>query len=212
MGLAEVKLPLFPLGLVLYPDERLPLHIFEPRYKEMIAFCLEYEESFGVVYYAEGKVAQVGCTAQIAEITKRYSDGRLDIVVTGQHRFRLSKLFHDKTYLQGLVASIDEPGEVLNIRAQERAITQHMRLLELAGRTIRPSLYERQVHISYVMAHNSGLSNEQKQELLETPGENARLNFLSSHFEELIPKIMKAETLRRKIQSNGHFKDFPPEI
>lgn len=212
MAAQALRIPIFPLGLVLYPNEMLPLHIFEPRYKEMIAYCEATEEPFGVVFFAEGKVAHVGSTATIRKVVKRHDDGRLDLIVKGKMRFRLQKLYHDKAYLQADIERFEEPDEERDAVARERAITQHMRLLELAGRTVRSSLYQDQPCVSYVLAHNSGLNNEQKQELLETAGENERLQFLSAHYEEIIPRIMQAETLRKKIQSNGHFRDFPPEL
>ncbi len=205
------RLPLFPLGLVLYPYERLPLHIFEPRYKDMIRDCQAERRPFGVVLFDEGKVSEVGCTARLSRIVNRYEDGRLDILVRGEARFRVLDIFEDQTYLTADVKPIDEPKEPPERDLRERVITQHMRLLELAGRTVRPSLYQDVPHLSYVIAHNAGLTPTQKQELLELLKENERIAYLAKHLEMLLPRIEQLEDVRRRVQSNGHFKDFPPE-
>ena len=205
------RLPLFPLGIVLYPAERLPLHIFEPRYKAMIAQCLETQSPFGIVFFDEGKMAQVGCTARITHILERYEDGRIDLLVGGERRFQVINIFDSEAYLTADVETMDETDEPLKREMQQRVITQHMRLLELAGRTVRPSLYEDQDKLSYVIAPNAGLTPQQKQEVLELLTENQRIDYLIEHLEGLIPKIERMEELRKKIQSNGHFRDFPPE-
>ena len=205
------KLPLFPLGLVLYPRERLPLHIFEPRYKEMIAFCEAGNTPFGIVFSDDGKLAQMGCTARITRIVDRYVDGRLDLLVTGESRFLVEDISEDESYLTADVELVAEPAEAPPQEEIERVITQHMRLLELAGRTVRPSLYENEPSLSYVIAPTAGLTPPQQQSVLEMHSEQQRIDFLISHLETLIPRVEKMEDLRQKIQSNGHFKDFPPE-
>ncbi|HET6569688.1 MAG TPA: LON peptidase substrate-binding domain-containing protein [Rhodothermales bacterium] len=204
------NLPLFLLGVVLYPTERLPLHIFEPRYKEMVDYCLNEDRPFGVVYFNDGKLAQVGCTARISRVVKRYEDGKLDILVTGETRFRLINVHDTFSYLTADADPIVEPRMKLNTNMKERVITQHMRLLELAGRALRPSVYERVRNVSFVLAHNAGLTSDQKQELLELVTENERIAFLIRHFKNLLPRVEEIEEVRRKIQSNGHIRDFPP--
>jgi ATP-dependent Lon protease len=203
-------LPLFPLGLVIYPAEQASLHIFESRYREMVSDCIERDLPFGILLSQEGKMAQVGCSAKISSIATRYEDGRLDIVVQGEERFRLLELIDRKSYLMGKAEAIVEPREPVHVDLRERVITQHMRLLELAGRTVRPYLYEGDAGISYVIAHNAGLSLDQKQEVLEMLTENERIRYLTRHLETLIPQVEKIEDVRRRVQSNGHFKDFPP--
>jgi len=205
------RLPLFPLGLVLYPTEQLPLHIFEPRYKKMTELCLASDSAFGIVFFDEGKMAQVGCTARITHVLERYEDGRMDLLVGGETRFEVLDVYNDEPYLTADVKTIEEPSDPPQQDIQERVITQHMRLLELAGRTVRPSLYENQSLLSYIIAPNAGLTPQQKQEILELLSENQRISYLILHFESLIPKVERMDELRRKIQSNGHFKDFPPE-
>lgn len=208
---AAQRLPLFPLGLVLYPRERLPLHIFEPRYRAMVAYCEAEQVPFGIVLFEEGRLETVGCTARLYQIAQRYDDGRLDIVVEGETRFEVLRVYDDSAYLTADVRLVQEAPEPLERDLQERVITQHMRLLELAGRTVRPSLYQDVHDLSYVIAHNAGLTTRQKQEVLEMQGENARVRYLIQHLEALLPRVEHVEELRRKVQSNGHFQDFPPE-
>lgn len=205
------KVPLFPLGLVLYPGEHLPLHIFEPQYKKMINECLEEDKVFGIVLMAEGKMARTGCSSRIERVLNRYEDDRMDIVVVGEDRFRILQLSSEKEYLTAEVEWIVEPEEELDREKKERAITQHMRLLELAGRTVRPTAYQGVRHVSYFLGANAGLQPQQKQKMLEMLTENERIAFLTDHFESLLPRVEKQEELRRLIQSNGHFKDFPEE-
>lgn len=205
------SLPLFPLGLVLYPNERLPLHIFEERYKDLTHYCLENDEPFGIVYSEDGKMAQTGSTARIQEVVNRYDDGRMDIMVEGEQRFRLGELYEAESYITADATLIEDDDAEVDLSLKERVITQHMKLLELAGRTVRPSLYENVEFLSFVLAQNAGLDTSQKQEVLELDSENDRIQYLIRHFEELIPRIEQREDVRRRVRSNGHFKDFPPE-
>jgi len=205
------SLPLFPLGLALYPNERLPLHIFEERYKDLTQYCLENDAPFGIVFSEEGELATTGSTARIREVVNRYADGRMDIMVEGEHRFRWSQLYEEKSYITADANVIAEEDTDVDLSLKERVITQHMKLLELAGRTVRPSLYENVDYLSFVLAQNAGLDTPQKQSVLELDTENDRIEYLIHHFEELIPRIEQREDVQRRIRSNGHFKDFPPE-
>jgi ATP-dependent Lon protease len=205
-------LPLFPLELVLYPGETVPLHIFEPRYKEMIRDCLSGDRSFGVVLTIEGVLSDVGCVAEIRQILKRYPDGRLDIAVEGRQRFRVREVSEARQYMQGRVDVLPEASEEVDPNIQQRVIAQHMKLLELAGREVSPSIYQDVDMVSFFIAQNAGLTLAQKQSVLEKESETDRISFLVSFLEGFIPQVEKMGTLREKIRSNGHFKDFPPDV
>ncbi len=207
-----LDLPLFPLNLVLYPGQRLPLHIYEPRYREMTLECLEHENPFGIILYEEGKMADVGCTADIRNVVQEYEDGRMDIIVEGSERFRVHEVRQERSYLTVDAETVtDADGETEDGLVQ-RAITQHMRLLELAGRTVRPNVYRGGTYVSFTIGPDAGLTLEQKQELLELRREDERILYLVRHFEDLIPIVERSEDMRRKISSNGHFQDLPPGI
>lgn len=205
------SLPLFPLSLVLYPGEQLALHIFEERYKKLTAYCLEHDVPFGIVQATDDSWAEVGTTARIDEVVKRYEDGRLDIVVHGEERFHIKTVHERFSYYTADVTLIEDDESTVDLNLKERVITQHMKLLELAGRTVRPDLYQDVDRLSFVLAQNGALEAEQKQEVLESTAENERIRYLIHHFKSIIPRIEEKEGVRRRIRSNGHFKDFPPE-
>src|SRR5271154_6904633 len=109
-------LPIFPLELVLLPGVPLPLHIFEPRYKEMIAECLEQKKPFGVVRASSDGVADIGCTAEIMSVIKKYDDGRMDILTRGVDRFEVIEVNEERSFLQAEISVVededeDEPGK-----------------------------------------------------------------------------------------------------
>jgi ATP-dependent Lon protease len=203
---APDALPLFPLGLVLYPGESVPLHIFEERYRDLVRHCLETSDPFGIVWIEEDELARVGCTARVDRVLQRYEDGRLDIIAVGEERFRIEEVRQERLYLTAQVESYETTEGIVDPTARERVITLHMKLMELAGETIRPAIYEGPKRISYVVAQNAGLDLSRKQEVLELATEEERLHYLSEHLEQLIPEVRAARERRRKVQSNGHFK------
>jgi hypothetical protein len=117
-------LPLFPLEVVLLPGTPLPLHIFEPRYKEMIGECIAKSAPFGVVRTLEEGIAEVGCTAEIVMVTKEYPDGRMDLVAEGRNRFEVLELNRERSFLRAEILLIpDEPGIAAQRRARARDST-----------------------------------------------------------------------------------------
>jgi ATP-dependent Lon protease len=205
------ELPLFPLGLVVYPDELISLHIFEDRYKQLVRYCLDTASPFGIVLYDGGRMSNVGCACMISAVRKRYDDGTLDIEVAGTDRFRIKSITEDGSYLRCEVDWLPTIRETENTSEVQRLITQHMRLLELAGRTVRPERYDEAPLLSYFVARNSGLELPQKQVILETDTEDDRIAILIEHMTQFIPKVEHGEGIRKKVRSNGHFTDFPPE-
>src|ERR1700730_13450118 len=104
-------LPLFPLDVVLLPGAPLPLHIFEPRYKEMMGECRANNASFSVIRAVNDGIAEIGCTAEIVSVTKEYPDGRLDLIAEGKERFEVLELNRQRSFLQAEVLLVpDEPG------------------------------------------------------------------------------------------------------
>jgi ATP-dependent Lon protease len=98
-----IRIPLFPLDTVLLPGMQMPLHIFEPRYKLMIARCLNEQLEFGIILAASKAIATLGCTAEIVQKLKEYPDGRMDILTEGRSVFRLNELIDEKEYYEGAV-------------------------------------------------------------------------------------------------------------
>lgn len=206
------RLPLFPLGLVLLPGEPVPLHIFEPRYKEMIALCLNEDRPFGIVHASEEALSKVGTTAWVRRVVTRYDDGRLDIVVVGDARFRLTEVHRDQTFLTGDIEPVEDvDGTDADAAIRQRVITQHMKLVEMAGGDVRPGLYEGPPDVSFIVARNAGLELEQKQEILEMRSEGKRLAYLVEHFKEVLTRVRRAKKIRDLSRGDGH-PDGLPEL
>jgi len=117
-----MELGLFPLGVVLLPTERLPLHIFEERYKELIDECLETDGEFGLVYADDDGLRDLGTRARVVEVLTRFEDGRLNILVEGGDRFRLTELTDGRSFNTGLVAPIDDGDDPAEEPAVDEAL------------------------------------------------------------------------------------------
>lgn len=205
------RLPLFPLGLVLFPGEPVPLHIFEPRYKEMVRVCLDADRPFGIVYASEDRLAEVGCTARIQRVVTRYEDGRADIIAVGEERFRIERVHRDRPFLTGDVTPVEDvtaPPPVLPIR--ERVIARHMKMIELAGETVRPGLYDAAgTMTSFVVARRAGLDLDDRQRLLEMTSEPDRLEALDTHLVDLLRRVQRARNVQTLARGDGHTGDLP---
>jgi len=198
-------IPLFPLDLVLFPGIPLPLHIFEPRYKEMIGECLQQKSPFGMVRVQEKAVAEIGCTAEIVEVVKRYGDGRLDILTQGKRRFEVLSLDQERAFLRGEVLFVDDEASLSSSAAQARAGELHSQMMELLGGN-REMLGDESVNLSYRLAAAIPTDLDFKQTLLGIRSESERLKLLIEYYEAVIPKITLAMQARRKAGSNGHVR------
>jgi Lon protease-like protein len=199
----DVLIPLFPLDVVLFPGTPLPLHIFEPRYKEMIAECRAQDRTFGVVRALEQGLADVGCTAEIITVVKEYPDGRLDLVTEGRRRFEIVRINQERSFLQAEVLMIDdEPGKP-PASDTARAVQLHADLLALAGARQDISAADT-ASLSFYLAGSLPLDLDFKQKLLALRSESERLPLLISYLEILIPKLRNAATAREKAGGNGH--------
>jgi Lon protease-like protein len=196
-------IPLFPLDVVLFPGVPLPLHIFEPRYKEMIGECLTQQRNFGVVRAVEQGLAEVGCTAEIVTVVKEYPDGRLDVVTEGRRRFELLGVNQERSFLQAEVLMIeDKPGAPSQVDT-ERAIQLHSELLAVAG--ARQDLSAAATSdLSFYLAGSLPLDLDFKQKLLGLRSEAERISLLISYLETIIPNIKRAGRARQTAGGNGH--------
>jgi Lon protease-like protein len=197
-------LPLFPLDLVLFPGMALPLHIFEPRYKEMIGECLHFEQPFGVVRTVEDGVAQIGCSAEIATVVKRYEDGRMDIVARGLQRFELLEINQERSFLQGQVKLLGEQSDA-DAPTKKKALDLHRSLLLLAasGQTV-PTLDPPEDLLSFYLIAHLPVDLDFKQTILAMQSESQRLSTLIEYYEAIIPKLGKMIEAKKKSGSNGH--------
>jgi len=197
-------LPLFPLNLVLLPGTPLPLHIFEPRYREMISECLDRSQHFGVVRGKDQELAEIGFTAEILTVTKKYPDGRMDIVTEGRARFEVIQVNHERSFLQAEVLYLqDEPG----VDSQEeiaQALKLHGEIMTLAGAEPEKSSEVDEQQLSFHLAGSLPLDLDFKQTLLAMKSEAERLRAVISFFENILPTMRRTVHLRRKAGGNGH--------
>jgi Lon protease-like protein len=197
-------LPLFPLDLVLFPGTTLPLHIFEPRYKEMISECLDRKTSFGVVRAKEEGVAEIGCTAEIITVAKKYPDGRIDLVTEGRERFEVMQVNQERPFLQAEVLYLqDEP---VQPSAEEiaRARTLQSEILQLSGSDPESRSPVKEAQLSFNLVGSLPLDLDFKQTLLGMKSESERLLAAISYFEAILPNLRRTVQIRRRAGGNGH--------
>jgi Lon protease-like protein len=192
-------LPIFPLDLVLLPGVPLPLHIFEPRYREMIAECLERKKPFGVVRASSDGVADIGCTAEIMSVTKKYDDGRMDILTRGVERFEVIHVNNDRSFLQAEISVMqdededEDEGEPAKPTAQlaTQAVRLHAEIAKLAG-TEPSGPDEHAGNLSFLLAGSLPLDLDFKQNLLSTLSEARRLEAVIGYLEAVLPGLRRA--------------------
>jgi len=193
---------LFPLDAVLFPGEVLPLHIFEPRYKEMMGELLETKEKFGVVRATAEGMAEVGCAAEIVAVTKEYDDGRMDIVTEGRERFEVMEVNTERSFFRGEVLYfVDEPEPAVKEQSARLRDT-HAEILRLLGATADLTGDEKQ--LSFAIAASMPFEPDFKQKLLAMRSEPKRVEALLENYQVMLPSLRRAVKARRKAGGNGH--------
>jgi Lon protease-like protein len=198
------RFPLFPLGLVLLPQELVPLHIFEERYKVMIGECLDDDREFGILWLSDDGLKQIGCSARITRVLERFDDGRLNILVEGAEPFRLLRRIEDLPYPAGDVELLGD-ADAGDERAAERARTRYAELVEEVTEK-RPEDDELVRLDAYGMAATLDVALEAKQQLLELRSERGRLERLDSLFAEALERIRLAERAAERASRNGSLR------
>jgi len=208
----EMLLPIFPLELVLVPEETLPLHIFEDRYREMIGECLRAKASrsgmqdFGIVFAKEGEISNVGCTAQIVSVTREYDDGRLDILTVGKRRFEILLTNEEKSYLRASVEFFDDEGSDTPGKAEaENAIRLFQRVVQGLRQVSQMPVHLPQPYryLSFRLAASLPLAPEFKQNLLSLRNEPERLELVAHSMRQLIHQLEVVLEARKKAGGNG---------
>ena len=211
MGLLRPeRIPLFPLNVVLLPGADLPLHIFEPRYRQMIRQCVENKTEFGLLLSLPKGIVRVGCTAEVIEVVKRYDDGRLDVLAVGRAPFRIVELinieaFAEETLLEGHVDYLDDRERPANPRVRRELVELyevcHTIVFGDYPRSIQSEIPE---DLSYVVAGTLPMDLMWKQQVLELRSEADREERLVTYLREWAPHLQKEETLRQRADGNGH--------
>jgi Lon protease-like protein len=196
------ELGLFPLPLVLLPTEQVPLHIFEERYQELIAECLDDEKEFGLVYADDDGIREIGTRAAVVEVVNRFEDGRLNIVVEGRERFRLAELTDGRSFHTGDVTPVvdaDDPAEGGSV---ERARELFSRLRELTGSDIETPAPETP-QLSFALASRVELMPDVKLELLSELSERLRLERVCELLEGAAITVERRRRAAERAATNG---------
>ena len=205
----SVELPIFPLNIVAFPGENVNLHIFEPRYKDLINDCLEEDLTFGIASHVLNKI-ELGTEVKITEVTKKYPDGRMDIKTQGLRAFQVLD-FHNpwkgKKYAGGTIQfKEDERDTDLSQLVTFKELVND--LFGWLGEVDVPDISE--ISAVYDIAHKIGLKPEEEYALLEMTKERDRLLYAINHLEQLIPALERAQNAQDRIKQNGHFKHLDP--
>jgi Lon protease-like protein len=198
------RFPLFPLDLVLLPQELVPLHIFEERYKLMIGECLDEEREFGILWLSDDGLKEIGCSARISRVLERFDDGRLNILIEGAEPFRLLRRIEDLPYPAGDIELLGD-ADTGDAGSAERARKRYADLVEEVTDT-RPEEDELARLDAYGMAATLDVAHEAKQQLLELRSERGRLRRLDSLFAEALERVRLAERAAERASGNGSLR------
>jgi Lon protease-like protein len=201
--MAGLELPIFELPLVLLPGEQVPLHIFEERYKRMVGTSLEAGEPFGIVLRDDDGARSIGCTARIDDVTDRFEDGRLNILVRGEAPFRVLDRFESPEYPTGEVELI--PDEDVPPIDEDAAAAARESFADLAERATgqRPEPEELEGASAYALAARIELPPETKQQLLEMRDEDERMALLANALGAVGKALERAEEAAERASGNG---------
>jgi uncharacterized protein len=201
-------LPLFPLKLVVFPGEYLNLHIFEPRYRQLINDVKDNQKVFGIGVFID-KLMAFGTEVELIEIAKVYDDGRMDIKTQGKRVFEIRSLenpMDNKLYAGGNVLYYDNDPRVSEVHFKE-----YMFYLKELFRLMNHNINLNQmVFNSFTYAHKIGLKVEEEYDLLLMEKESDRISYLIKHLMKIIPVMREIELAKKRIQMNGHFKNLDP--
>ena len=205
-------LPIFPLSLVVFPGEKLNLHIFEPRYRQLIQDCETKGLTFGVPPYIDNKMQEIGTELKLLSIEKIYDDGKMDIKTEGIGLFNVQEFqrtIEDKLYSGATVVDryfAEEDGDVKNKKLIYERIKKLFKFMNI--HKALPDNYE--YILTFRIAQHVGFNIYQKYEMLKIENEISRQKFMIDHLDQLLPVVKEMELLKQRIQMNGHFKNIVP--
>ena len=207
-------LPMFPLQIVVFPGEKLPLHIFEPRYKQLIAECDANGTTFGVPTYIDGTIKDIGTEVELIAIEKTYPRGEMDVSCQAKGLFRIEKFYQqapNRLYAGAEISPIEWDGPNDPILAAE--VLSLLQTLFAKIRVNQDLPDDASSFRVFEVGHHLGLSLAQEYELLAIPTEPERQQYVLEHLKTILPAVQEMDELRRKVQMNGHFKNvIPPDF
>jgi len=202
-------IPVFPLGIVVYPGETVNLHIFEPRYKQLVNECHAEGKPFGIPTVIDNKLNEMGTLVKITEVVQVYENGEMDIRAQGQRVFRVLeviKAIPDKLFSGAIVnypENAEGPGKRELMQKVLNAVRELHRLLNITKDFHKPDTEL----TAYDIAHHAGLTLQEEYELLGLLREEQRQEYLKRHLGRVLPVIAEMETLKERVKLNGHFKN-----
>ena len=202
-------IPVFPLGIVVYPGETVNLHIFEPRYKQLVNECYTDGKPFGIPTVIDNRLNEMGTLVRVTEIVKTHENGELDIRTIGLRVFRVLELIKsipDKLFSGAIVNypdNIEGPGKRELMQKVVNAIRELHRMLHIEKDFKKPD----EELAAYDIAHHIGLSLEEEYEVLGLLREEQRQEYIKRHLSKVLPVIAEMETLKERVKLNGHFKN-----
>lgn len=201
-------IPIFPLSIIVFPGEKLNLHIFEPRYRQLIGECYTGKKPFGIPAVINNELKELGTLIEILEIKKVYEDGKMDITTQGVKVFRMLELIKEvpqKLYSGAIVSYPGDEDDANRLLMQKviRNIQELHKLLQVQKDFKKPEEDLR----SFDVAHHIGLNMEEEYELLGLFRESQREAYLKRHLAKVIPMLAQMENLKEKVKLNGHFKN-----
>ncbi len=204
-------LPLFPLNVVVFPGEKLNLHIFEPRYKQLIYDCLQNDTTFGIPTYINNGVGLYGTEIKLLSVEKKYDTGEMDIRTQGLGIFKILEFDRQapgRLYAGGTVEDVE------NLKDEDIIVKQQLRekLEELYTALGISSLYMDlpENFSSFDVGHHLGLNTEQEYTLLQCNSEALRQEMILQHLNQVLPIVAETEKLKERVRLNGHFKNLTP--
>jgi len=202
-------IPIFPLNIVIYPGESLNLHIFEPRYKQLITECVATKKLFGIPAVIDNKMQDYGTLIQIDEVTTVHENGEMDIKTKGKKIFRVLEVIKDvpeKLY-SGAIVTYPENLDQGNPDLMRRLLNSIRELHRLLN--VQKDFKKEDEHLTaYDVAHHIGLSIQEEYEMLNLFDERQRQEYLKRHLAKVLPMVAQLEQLKEKVKLNGHFKNF----
>lgn len=202
-------IPIFPLSIVVYPGEHLNLHVFEPRYKQLIQECSDAGKPFGIPTVLDNKMNDMGTLVEITEISKTYENGEMDIKTRGLKIFRVLEIIKqvpDKLY-SGAIVNYPENAEDDGKRELMQKVVNAIRQLHELLKVNKDFKKQDDALTTYDIAHHAGLSLKEEYELLGLLREIQRQEYLKRHLSKVLPLLAEMEILKEKIKLNGHFKN-----
>ncbi|HET7116750.1 MAG TPA: LON peptidase substrate-binding domain-containing protein [Hanamia sp.] len=201
-------IPIFPLSIVVYPHEDLNLHIFEPKYKQLIKECFDQKKPFGIPVVINDKLNEMGTLLEITEISKIYENGEMDIKTKGIKVFRILEIIKEipEKLFSGAIVNYPHNHEHGKRILMDKVIAATKQLHKMLK--VKTSLHKSEEELwSYDLAHSVGLTLEEEYELLTFMNELHRQEYLKRHLAKTLPVVAEMESLKEKIKLNGHFKN-----